>query len=66
MTDPEWVTVADAAELTDRSKRRIYDLLSPIPHRESTAGSQVHLPSARAHFATPRPGRPRRHAAPPS
>lgn len=59
MTDPEWVTVADAAELTGKSKRRIYDLLPVIRHRESSAGIQVHLPSARQHFANSRPGRPR-------
>ena len=58
MPDPIWVSVAECARLTDRSKRRIYDLLPVLPHKENTRGIQVHLPSARAHFATPKPGRP--------
>lgn len=58
MPEPTWVTVSECARLTDRSTRRIYDLLTVIPHRETSRGIEVHLPSARTHFATSRPGRP--------
>lgn len=59
-----WVTVAEAAALTGKSKRLIYNLIDDrrIRTEESTAGMLVNLAELRRALANRRgPGRPRRN-----
>ena len=58
-----WVTVAEAATLTGKSKRLIYNLIDDrkLHAEESSAGKTINLAELRRVLANRRgPGRPRR------
>lgn len=61
MSEPKWVTVAQAVILTDRSKTVIYEIITSgsVATEESTRGTLVNLAGLRRAIAARRPGRPR-------